>query len=141
MRPRGPHRQRMAPDELHARREALGYTGEQLAAALDVTMRTIRKWESGSSPVPYAIDNKLAALEGATQAAIAALVATLETLPPTRRSITIVQEGAIPPAGITPPPGAGARWWRAIALAAARQTGATIAHRHGGGAGLPLTRA
>lgn len=50
----------MTPTGLYARRKAKKMTQEQLARALKVTSRTIRRWESGESPVPHWVPALLA---------------------------------------------------------------------------------
>ena len=42
----------MTPEEFRAARAALGLSVERLAAALQVTPRTIRRWQNGARRVP-----------------------------------------------------------------------------------------
>ena len=42
----------MTPAEVRAIRERLGLTTQQLAAALECTVRAIQQWESGARNVP-----------------------------------------------------------------------------------------
>ena len=59
----------MEPAELHARREYLGLTQEALGVALGgVRGDTIRRWESGRDPIPYAVPDEVARVEAKTQA-------------------------------------------------------------------------
>lgn len=64
---------RMEPAELRARREHLGLTGEALAVALSVRTDTLRRWESGRDPIPYAVPDEIAALERHTDDIVAIL--------------------------------------------------------------------
>lgn len=50
-----------------ARREALGYTQAQLAVALDVGIRTIRRWEYGDAQTPRVAELALRYLAGETR--------------------------------------------------------------------------
>lgn len=63
--------ERMDPAELRARREYLGLTQEELGVALgrdgsSVRRDTIKHWESGRDPIPYAVPGEVAALEART---------------------------------------------------------------------------
>lgn len=45
----------MTPDELRAARAMLALTQAELAWDLDVSLRTIRHWESGRTRIPVAV--------------------------------------------------------------------------------------
>ena len=50
----------MTPDEFRKSRQRLGLTQAELAAWLDVGVRTLKGWEAGRSPVPRAVELALA---------------------------------------------------------------------------------
>ncbi len=66
---------RITPEELRARREFLGLTGEALADALGVRHDTVRAWESGKDPVPHRVPAEVAAIEEDTRQVVARVVA------------------------------------------------------------------
>lgn len=41
----------MTPQQFRERRQELGYTQEQLAQELGVTVRAVAKWEAGNAPI------------------------------------------------------------------------------------------
>lgn len=53
----------MTPADLKIRREALGLSGEDLAARCEVQARAVRRWEGGTTPVPDFVDDVLLDLE------------------------------------------------------------------------------
>ena len=55
----------MTPDELRARRKALGMTQGELAQHLEVHWVTVQAWETGRRPIvrPKLLDRMLTALE------------------------------------------------------------------------------
>jgi len=55
--------QPMTDAEFRMVREALGLSGEWLASWLGVTLRTLRRWEAGHSPVPDGIRVEMETLE------------------------------------------------------------------------------
>lgn len=56
--------ERMTKDEFKKARKTLGITGDELADRLDVRPDTLRKWESGKQPIPYAVASELSAIAG-----------------------------------------------------------------------------
>lgn len=69
----------LTPAELRAAREYLGLTGDAMAKKLVVNPRTLRSWEQGRDPIPGRIRPQIAELKAVTDAAVAKLVAKLET--------------------------------------------------------------
>jgi len=68
---------RMDPGELQVVREALGLTGEHLAAMLSVNPRTLRAWEAGREPIPYRVREQVEQVEEYTARAVDEVVAAL----------------------------------------------------------------
>lgn len=54
---------RLTAAEFAVWRHLLGFTLDELAAALAVNPRTVRSWESGRDPIPARIGEELAALD------------------------------------------------------------------------------
>lgn len=52
----------MTPDELRATRARLTMTQAALAAALAVDVRTIKRWEAGTIPIPRTVELALSTL-------------------------------------------------------------------------------
>ena len=115
---------RITPAELKARREALGYTTDDIAKAAGVNNRSPRAWESGREPVPVRIRALLDDLEAETNAVIhtvrSAIAAYQEQDPGDLAIITPTTDSAYrtrwPHATHT------ARWWRATIHAATKDT-------------------
>jgi hypothetical protein len=61
-----PEDERMTAIEFKAVREWLGVTAEWLADYLGVVLRTIRRWESGTTPIPDGVRLEIEGLEAAT---------------------------------------------------------------------------
>lgn len=93
----------MTPAEFRMVREYLGLTGEQLAAELDVSLRSLRRWEHGHSPVPDGVREAMEALEARAAGEVGRLVAALRDAPE-----VVLQ---IPDAG----------WWRMVAARVAQE--------------------
>lgn len=72
-----PAGERMSPAELRLARERLGLTLEWLARRLDVHDRTVRKWETGISPVPDGARLDVEVLLAQATAAVQSTVAEL----------------------------------------------------------------
>lgn len=53
----------MTPEELIARRDALGLTAEELATRLGVSRVTVWRWEQGKRAIPSMLDLALQTLE------------------------------------------------------------------------------
>ncbi|MDQ0363379.1 Aca2/YdiL-like domain-containing protein [Catenuloplanes indicus] len=62
---------------LHIHRRGLGLTGDQLAAIVAVTGRTIRAWEAGRDPIPAGAATEIERLRERTREAITALTVDL----------------------------------------------------------------
>jgi transcriptional regulator with XRE-family HTH domain len=60
--------------DLRTRRRGLGLTQEDLAEVLDVTGRTVQRWEAGDVPIPRTLDFALNALEALAKDELRALV-------------------------------------------------------------------
>lgn len=129
---------RITPAELKARREALGYTTDDIAKVAGVNNRSPRAWESGREPVPVRIRTILDTLEAETNAVIhtvrAAIAAYQEQDPGDLAIITPTTDSAYrtrwPHAAHT------ARWWRATIHAATKNTTVRLIDNDGT---LPLT--
>lgn len=129
---------RITPAELKARREALGYTTDDIAKVAGVNNRSPRAWESGREPVPVRIRTILDALEAETNAVIndvrAAIAAYQEQDHGDLAIITPTTDAAYrtrwPHAAHT------ARWWRATIHAATKDTTVRLIDNDGA---LPLT--
>ncbi|QHN28918.1 DUF1870 family protein (plasmid) [Gordonia pseudamarae] len=74
-------RDRMDGGEFQTIREYLGLTADVLAGILKVGARTIRAWESGRDPIPYAVPDQLRAIEDYTSDHVDQLVAELSNQP------------------------------------------------------------
>jgi transcriptional regulator with XRE-family HTH domain len=116
----------MTGGELQTIREYLGLTGEQLAALLEVTPRTVRAWEAGTVPIPTArregrvpVREAVERLEAYTATAVDDLVAALSDA---RDPAVVVyrtdadMHAARPDTAHLP-----ARWWRHVVARAAEQ--------------------
>lgn len=129
---------RITPAELKARREALGYTTDDIAKAAGVNNRSPRAWESGREPVPVRIRTILDALEAETNTVIHAVRSAIATYqeqdPGDLAIITPTTDSAYrtrwPHAAHT------ARWWRAAIHAATKNTAVRLIDNDGA---LPLT--
>lgn len=129
---------RITPAELKARREALGYTTDDIAKAAGVNNRSPRAWESGREPVPVRMRAILDTLEAETNAVISdvrtAIAAYQEQDPGDLAIITPTTDSAYrsrwPHAAHT------ARWWRAAIHAATKDTIVRLIDNDGA---LPLT--
>jgi len=68
----------MTPAEFDTRRRSLGLTVEEAAALCGVQDRTVRRWQSGATPIPQDAASALSRLEEAMGAAVdnAVLLAT-----------------------------------------------------------------
>ncbi|MFJ4774721.1 helix-turn-helix domain-containing protein [Streptomyces uncialis] len=64
----------MTPAEFRTTREALGFTGDALAAYLKTTSRTVRNWEAGNFAIPDGVADQLRALELLTSSYVDDLV-------------------------------------------------------------------
>ena len=110
---------RMDPGELQMVREALGLTGDQLAALLEVNPRTLRAWEQGTKLIPDRVRVEVEEVEEWTARAVDQVVAALgDQRDPT---IRIYRDDATfhaehPEASHLP-----ARWWRHVAYRAVSQ--------------------
>jgi transcriptional regulator with XRE-family HTH domain len=63
--------------EFRVAREALGVTGDWLAARLSVTDRQVRRWEAGTTPVPAGVADELRGLADAQDAFVDAVIEAL----------------------------------------------------------------
>lgn len=129
---------RITPAELKARREALGYTTDDIAKAAGVNNRSPRAWESGREPVPVRIRTILDDLEAETGTIIATVSSAIadhqEQDPGDLAIITPTTDSAYrtrwPHAAHT------ARWWRAVIHAATKDTAVRLIDNDGA---LPVT--
>ena len=76
--------QRLIPDsaamtaaEFRVLRDHLGLTGEWLAEHLQVTLRTVRRWDAGTSPIPGGVAATMWELEAESDAFVTAVVEEL----------------------------------------------------------------
>lgn len=67
----------MTSAEFRIAREALGVSGEWLAAELDVTERTLRRWETGTTRVPAGVAADMTKIQAATDRFVAQIVEQL----------------------------------------------------------------
>ena len=65
----------MTPADLKIRREALGLSGEQLAARCGIQSRSVRRWEAGFTPVSDFVEDVLLEIEVFTDRLVAVSVA------------------------------------------------------------------
>lgn len=65
----------MSAAEIKALREHLGVTGDRLALLLGISPRQVRKWESGTAPVPVGITAELGRMVDDTVTAVDLLTA------------------------------------------------------------------
>lgn len=91
--------------ELRVAREDLGLTAEWLADRLGVTLRTIRRWEHGHSPIPEGVADEMTALTEAADVQVDGWVVELLDVP--EPVLAIPREGERD--------GWPASWWRALA--------------------------
>jgi len=110
---------RMDPGELQMVREALGLTGEHLAAMLSVNPRTLRAWEAGREPIPHRVREEVEVIEEYTDAAVEEVVTALRDArdPGVRVYRTDEAMHAARP-DMTHLP---ARWWRHVVYRAVGQ--------------------
>lgn len=76
-----PDDERMTDAEFRVVREHLGLTGDWLAAHLEVTPRTVRRWEQGMYPIPDDVRLAMEDLEARTGAFVSGAVEQLMDLP------------------------------------------------------------
>lgn len=106
-------RDRMDGGEFQTIREYLGLTADVLAGLLKVGARTIRAWESGRDPIPYAVPDQLRAIEDFTSDHVDQLLAELSNQPPPH--IVIVYRHDEDFAARHPDQAhLSARWWRFV---------------------------
>ncbi|MBE7372919.1 helix-turn-helix domain-containing protein [Dermacoccus barathri] len=67
----------MTAAEFRVSRERLNVSGEWLAQRLDVALRTVRRWEAGTSPVSNGVALEMFGLLDETEAFVAAVVEQL----------------------------------------------------------------
>lgn len=123
--PRGqvPADERMTPVEMKVVREALGLSREQLAAALDVSLRSVDDWEAGRRPTPDGVRDDVEQIEAYT-AEIAEQVAThlLEHTGGTPIFEVYDRDVDMPALDLPGVPlQPTARWWRAVAYRVAEE--------------------
>ncbi|MFW3386781.1 UNVERIFIED_CONTAM: helix-turn-helix domain-containing protein [Kocuria sp. CPCC 205274] len=108
---------RMTPIELKVVREALGLSREQLAAALNVGVRSVDDWESGRRPVPDGVRDGVERIEAFTAEVADQLVAHLLEHAGPDPVFEVYDRDADMPALDLPgaPLAPTARWWRAVA--------------------------
>ncbi|GEO94710.1 helix-turn-helix domain-containing protein [Kocuria turfanensis] len=108
---------RMTPIELKVVREALGLSREQLAAALDVGLRSVDDWESDRRPIPEGVRDDVERIEAYTAEVADQLAAHLLEHAGGTPVLEVYDRDADMPAldlpGAPLPPTA--RWWRAVA--------------------------
>ena len=102
--------QPMTDAEFRMVRDWLGLSGEWLAARLGVTLRTLRRWEAGHSPVPDGVRVEMEQLEQIAAGYVGELVAQLSDA--REVVLTIPRESA----GEWP-----ASWWRMVAVRVASE--------------------
>lgn len=121
----------MTGGELQTIREYLGLTGEQLAALLEVTPRTVRAWEAGTIPIPTArregrvpVREAVERLEAYTATTVDELVAALrEAQDP---GVVVYRTDADMHAERPDMAHLPARWWRHVVARAAEQVSGVV---------------
>lgn len=108
---------RMTPIELKVVREALGLSREQLAAALNVGVRSVDDWESGRRPVPDGVREDVERIEAYTAEVADHLAADLLEHAGPDPVFEVYDRDTDMPALDLPgaPLAPTARWWRAVA--------------------------
>jgi transcriptional regulator with XRE-family HTH domain len=108
---------RMTPIELKVVREALGLSREQLAAALNVGVRSVDDWESGRRPIPDGVREDVERIEAYTAEVADHLAAHLLEHTGPDPVFEVYDRDADMPALDLPgaPLPLTARWWRAVA--------------------------
>lgn len=118
-----PDDERMTAAEFRSVGDFLGLTGEWLATHLEVTLRTIRSWQSGRHKIPDGVRQQMEAWEADTSTQVARLVESLLDVP----EPTLLLPRADEDCSDTGWP---ARWWRHVAMRAAIEVpGLSIDHR------------
>jgi len=115
----GEQKRRMDPGELQTIREALGLTGDHLAAMLSVNPRTLRAWEAGREPIPRRVGGEVEVIEEYTRGAVEEVVAALQDASDVAVLVYRTDEemhAARPDMSHLP-----ARWWRHVVYRAAER--------------------
>lgn len=112
------HKERMIGIELTCIRESLGLTDDALAGILKVNPRTIRSWQKGRDPIPYRVPSELEKLQSETEQAVEELV---EKLKGEEEPVVFVCRNDREFTQLYPDSKFNARWWRQVALKAAKQ--------------------
>lgn len=111
-------KERMVGIELTCIRESLGLTDNALAGILKVNPRTISSWQKGRDPIPYRVPSELEKLQAETEQAVEELV---EKLKGEEEPVVFVCRSDREFAQLYPDSKFNARWWRQVALKAAKQ--------------------
>lgn len=111
-------KERMVGIELTCIRESLGLTDNALAGILKVNPRTISSWQKGRDPIPYRVPSELEKLQAETEQAVEELV---EKLKGEEEPVVFVCRNDREFAQLYPDSKFNARWWRQVALKAAKQ--------------------
>lgn len=111
-------KERMVGIELTCIRESLGLTDNALAGILKVNPRTISSWQKGRDPIPYRVPSELEKLQAETEQAVEELV---EKLKGEEEPVVFVCRNDREFALLYPDSKFNARWWRQVALKAAKQ--------------------
>lgn len=111
-------KERMVGIELTCIRESLGLTDNALAGILKVNPRTISSWQKGRDPIPYRVPSELEKLQSETEQAVEELV---EKLKGEEEPVVFVCRNDREFAQLYPDSKFNARWWRQVALKAAKQ--------------------
>lgn len=111
-------KERMVGIELTCIRESLGLTDNALAGILKVNPRTISSWQKGRDPIPYRVPSELEKLQAETEQAVEELV---EKLKGEEEPVVFVCRNDREFAELYPDSKFNARWWRQVALKAAKQ--------------------
>lgn len=109
----------MTPAELKVIREALGLTGDALAALHHVSPRTVRHWEQGRYTIPEGVVAEVLRLEARADSTAAEIVTELQDQPDP--SMTVYRDDAAFHAAhpdLEPYPAA---WHRAVAYRVRRR--------------------
>lgn len=120
-----PAQPRMTAAEFRVITEWLGFRQRDMAAALDVSERTIRSWLVGAYPIPDAVRDAIKRIESSTAQAVRDLVTSLHETQPAAVYVHRTDEqlwAARPDLRAYP-----AGWWRmVVARAAAHVPGIAV---------------
>lgn len=81
----------MTPAEFKTVRESLGLSAQWLATHWSVSLRSIRNWEDGTSPIPPNISAELTAIEDYVDDAAERMIEAIESVPQNPQDLAIYE--------------------------------------------------